>query len=107
MSLQQLDDQGLLAATLRVMDGERSVTVKLLRCLSEMEARSLYLKLGYASLFKFLVDGHHYSEASASRRVEPPCRTSHQGRSRPKNCFANSPSWTLDFRATRQGVVRS
>ncbi len=47
---------------------EHTTTATLLYYLAEYETRELHLRDGYSSLFKFLTEGHGYSEAAAARR---------------------------------------
>ena len=51
-----------------VIAKERTATATLLYYLAEYESRELHLRDGYSSLFKFLTEGHGYSEAAAARR---------------------------------------
>ncbi len=47
---------------------EHTATATLLYYLAEYEIRELHLRDGYSSLFKFLTEGHGYSEAAVARR---------------------------------------
>lgn len=58
----------LRSELLRAMAQEHTSTASLLFYLAEYEARDLHLRDGYSSLFKFLTEGHGYSEAAAARR---------------------------------------
>jgi len=74
-SLAPLDDQALLAELPRLAHAERSATVTLVARLAELDARRLYLGLGFPSLFAYcstvlrLSDGEAYNRIEAARAV--------------------------------------
>ena len=49
---------------------EQALQLSVLDHLREIEARRLYLRLGYSSLFDYTVRELHYTEASAWRRIK-------------------------------------
>jgi len=49
---------------------ERRISVKILRCLIEVEKKRIHLDIGYSSLFVFLTKHLKYSDGSAYRRIE-------------------------------------
>ncbi len=69
ISIKNLSDHDLEAATLHQAKSEQSATLKLLEYLSELDARELYAKRGYSSLFVYVRDVLHYSESQASERI--------------------------------------
>lgn len=68
--LQALSDQEILERTTTLVAHEREDTLSVLRCLNEIEARDLYLKLGYGSLFDYCTKGLGYSSSAAWRRIQ-------------------------------------
>lgn len=68
--MKNLSDEELLKITRRDIAIERSATAKVLLDIKEIEERKLFLKRGYPSLFKFLRDEFHYSEAEAQIRIQ-------------------------------------
>ncbi len=69
-SLATLTDLILLSETQRRVLAERSATLSVLHCLREIEARQLFAREGYASLFEMCRDRFGYSEAAALRRID-------------------------------------
>ncbi len=65
-----LPDQVLLERTRMLARHEQALQLSVLDHLREIEARRLYLRLGYSSLFDYTVRELHYTEASAWRRIK-------------------------------------
>src|SRR5262245_37846421 len=68
-SFQSLSDAELLAETARVAHAERRATSELLALLEAVDARTLYLGLGYSSLFAYCTRALRLSESAAYRRI--------------------------------------
>jgi hypothetical protein len=69
-SLAQLSDRDLLDQLGQAADNERGATARLIVLLQEVEARRLYLALGYSSLYTYCTRVLHLSESAAYRRIE-------------------------------------
>ena len=69
MTLKNLSDKDLLAATKNAVQRERGTTMEVLRHLQEMERRRLFSDLGFSSLFVYAVKELQYSEDEALRRI--------------------------------------
>ncbi len=69
MSLSSLTDRDLLASLESLCRRERETTIDVLRHLNEVEARKLYLRLGYSSMFVYCTQALRYSESAAGRRI--------------------------------------
>ncbi len=67
--IQQLSNEQLLDRTKKLAQDERQLTVEILRHLREIETRKLFLKLGFRSLFEYVVKELSYSEDAAYRRI--------------------------------------
>ena len=65
-----LPDQVLLEQTGMLARHEQALQLSVLDHLREIEARRLYLRLGYSSLFDYTVRELHYTEAAAWRRIK-------------------------------------
>ena len=65
-----LPDQVLLEQTRMLARHEQALQLSILDHLREIEARRLYLGLGYSSLFDYTVRELHYTEAAAWRRIK-------------------------------------
>ena len=65
-----LPDQVLLERTRMLARHEQALQLSVLDHLREIEARRLYLRLGYSSLFDYTVHELHYTEAAAWRRIK-------------------------------------
>ena len=65
-----LPDQVLLERTRMLARHEQALQLCVLDHLREIEARRLYLRLGYSSLFDYTVRELHYTEAAAWRRIK-------------------------------------
>ena len=65
-----LPDQVLLEQTRMLARHEQALQLSVLDHLREIDARRLYLRLGYSSLFDYTVRELHYTEASAWRRIK-------------------------------------
>jgi hypothetical protein len=72
-NLADLGDRPLLETAKRLATEERHATVALLRALSEIDSRRLYLGEGCASLFTYCTQVLHLSEGGAYNRIEA-CR---------------------------------
>ena len=69
LNLTQLTDKNLLDQTKDLVQKERSLTVKILHHLQEIEKRKLFSDLNYSSLFEYATKHLGYSESAASRRI--------------------------------------
>ncbi|HEX6324913.1 MAG TPA: HNH endonuclease signature motif containing protein, partial [Vicinamibacterales bacterium] len=69
-SFAALSDQQLVEQADRFALDERQSTANLVASLAELDARRLYLPLGYRSLFEYCTRRHHLSEHSALNRIE-------------------------------------
>ena len=65
-----LPDQVLLEQTRMLARHEQALQLSVLDHLREIEARRLYLRLGYSSLFDYTVRELRYTEAAAWRRIK-------------------------------------
>ena len=65
-----LPDQVLLEQTRMLARHEQALQLSVLDHLRAIEARRLYLHLGYSSLFDYTVRELHYTEAAAWRRIK-------------------------------------
>ena len=65
-----LPDQVLLEQTRMLARHEQALQLSVLDHLREIEARRLYLRLGYSCLFDYTVRELHYTEAAAWRRIK-------------------------------------
>ncbi|OFZ16875.1 MAG: hypothetical protein A2X86_14060 [Bdellovibrionales bacterium GWA2_49_15] len=70
MNLKNLKNEVLVQNTKNLIKEENRILAKVLAHFQEIEARKLYLELGYGSLFLFAVKELGYKEASAQRRIE-------------------------------------
>ncbi|MCK5548518.1 MAG: hypothetical protein KAI64_05860, partial [Thermoplasmata archaeon] len=68
-SLKRLSDNDLLERLDRLRGNERAVQFEILKYLSEVDRRRLYLPRGYHSLFEFCTGYLKYSNSSAGRRI--------------------------------------
>jgi 5-methylcytosine-specific restriction endonuclease McrA len=68
--LAQLNNDDLVLGLDLAMRAERSMTIRVLHFLNEMERRSLHLDLGYSSLFDYCIRKLKYSRAAACRRIQ-------------------------------------
>ena len=66
----ELPDQVLLERTRMLARHEQALQLCVLDHLREIEARRLYLRLGFSSLFDYTVRELHYTEAAAWRRIK-------------------------------------
>ena len=64
-----LSDRELLAQTSNLARVERHLQGAIIDHLGEIEARSLFLRRGFASLFEYAVRELGYSDAAAGRRI--------------------------------------
>ena len=65
-----LSDDGLVERVKDLAACERRASVALIRCLIEFDARELYLREGYSSLYTYCTQVLHLSEAAAYNRIE-------------------------------------
>ncbi len=70
MSLQSLSNHAILSRARRLARCERSLTLRVLPCLNEIERRKLHLEMGYRSLFHFCTSALGYSASAAGRRIQ-------------------------------------
>jgi hypothetical protein len=69
-SIQSLTDEQLLSHLKSAASRERETTAHLIALLAEMDARTIYLAEGYASLFVYCTRCLHLSEHAAYGRIE-------------------------------------
>ena len=69
-TVSMLPDQMLLEQTRMLARHEQALQLSVLDHLREIDARRLYLRLGYSSLFDYTVRELHYTEAAAWRRIK-------------------------------------
>src|SRR5262245_25099760 len=67
--LKYKNNQVLVSELSCLVKQERELLTKILHYLKELDARKLYLKLGYSSLFSYVTEALGYSEAAAQRRI--------------------------------------
>jgi len=70
MSLRSLPDLAILNRIKRLSRCERTLTLRILECLVEIERRKLHFALGYSSMFTFCTSGLGYSGSAAGRRIQ-------------------------------------
>src|SRR6187399_851008 len=68
-SLEALNDHALLSQFGDLLRQDREGNANLLRHIDAIDRRQLWAKLGYPSMFAFLVTRHHMSESSAGKRI--------------------------------------
>jgi len=68
-SLDTLNDKALLSQFADLVRRDHEGNADLLRYIDVIERRKLWAKQGHSSLFKFLVNRHHMSEATAVKRI--------------------------------------
>jgi len=68
-SFRLLSDEQLLAEVRILVSRERTATTVLIASLAEVDARQLYVPLGYSSLYAYCVQELHLSERSAYSRI--------------------------------------
>src|SRR5436190_18066209 len=66
----ELSNPQLIAETIRAAGGERESTTVLIGLLVELDARRLYLKEGFSSLFMYCTRVLRLSEHAAYHRIE-------------------------------------
>jgi hypothetical protein len=69
VNLKTLSTEKLLKETSRFVDTERTATLEVVRHISEIYRRRLYLECGYSSLFEMLTRYFGYCNASAQVRI--------------------------------------
>src|SRR5687767_14633636 len=65
-----LTDAALVAEVKRFAGGEREAMAQLIAHLAELDARGLYAKAGFASMFTYCCRVLHLSEDAAYNRIE-------------------------------------
>jgi hypothetical protein len=70
INISRLSNDELIANTKKAAANERHATAELVALLAEVEARELYLGLGFSSLFAYCTRVLHLSEEAAYRRIE-------------------------------------
>ena len=68
-SLEGLNDHALLSQFGDLLRQDHEGNAHLLRHIDAIDRRQLWAKLGYPSLFAFLVKRHHMSESTAGKRI--------------------------------------
>src|SRR6186713_3609803 len=68
-SLEALNDHALLSQFGVLVRQDHEGSANLLRHIDAIDRRQLWAKLGYPSMFAFLVTRHHMSESSAGKRI--------------------------------------
>src|SRR6187551_2341 len=68
-SLEGLNDHALLSQFGDLLRQDHEGNAHLLRHIDAIDRRQLWAKLGYPSLFAFLVTRHHMSESTAGKRI--------------------------------------
>jgi 5-methylcytosine-specific restriction endonuclease McrA len=66
----QLSDQDLVAEVQRLAASERQAVARMIVLLIELDARRLYLREGYGSLFAYCTECLHLTEAASYLRIE-------------------------------------
>jgi 5-methylcytosine-specific restriction endonuclease McrA len=54
----------------RLVPQERALTSEILELIREADRRRLYLELGYANIYKWLIGAYGYSQSAANRRIQ-------------------------------------
>ncbi len=70
MEIKKLSDTDLNLHLKTLAQKERELLHEILLVLREIDTRRLYLSMGYANFFEYLVKGIGYSEGSAQRRID-------------------------------------
>lgn len=70
MDFRKMNNNELEVSFHQAVKSERNIMHLVILHLQEIDRRKLFLGLGYASLFDYLVNGAKYSAASAQRRIE-------------------------------------
>jgi len=65
----ELNNKDLIEALKKLKGRENQIVAELIRYLSEVDRRKLYLELGYPSLFAYCCKALKYSESAAYRRI--------------------------------------
>ena len=68
-TLTHLSNDSLLSGIKELVHSERRLTTEIIHHLREILRRELHLKLGYNSLFTYMVEELKYCEGSAHRRI--------------------------------------
>src|SRR4051794_27614145 len=67
--IQSYSNEVLLEETKILVEKERQITLQLIECLAEVEARMLFAQLGYSSLWQFCIQYLGLSEGASQRRI--------------------------------------
>jgi len=67
--MKELNDKELIAELKKLKGRENQIVAELVKYLSEVDRRKLYLELGYPSLFAYCCKALGYSESAAYRRI--------------------------------------
>ncbi|OFZ19958.1 MAG: hypothetical protein A2X94_03935 [Bdellovibrionales bacterium GWB1_55_8] len=65
----ELSNDELLSRTRKLAEDERRISIEILHHLSEIDRRRAYAKLGYPSLWDYVLKELRYSESAAYRRI--------------------------------------
>ncbi|RZJ25244.1 MAG: DUF222 domain-containing protein, partial [Flavobacterium sp.] len=68
--LKKTDDEILMSKFSVLVKTERKITFQILLHIIEIERRKLYLRLGFESMYSYLIRAHGYSGGSAQRRIQ-------------------------------------
>lgn len=68
-TLERLNEAELLAHFATLVGRDRKNTVELIRCIIEIDQRKLWAKAACSSLFVFVTERFHLSEAAAGKRI--------------------------------------
>src|SRR4051812_21822376 len=69
MNLKALTRDELLDETRKQVATEKSATLALIECLREIDARRVFLEMGFGSLHEFAIQYLNLSEGAAHRRI--------------------------------------
>ena len=70
MDFKKISNEELNLRLEKLARSERKLTHVILLHINEVDSRDLHLKMGYESLFSYLVKALHYSESAAYRRLQ-------------------------------------
>ena len=59
----------IISKTIELSKKEKEYTLKLLKCLVQIDTRRLYAELGYSSLYEFVRDHLGYTDGETATRV--------------------------------------
>ena len=69
-SIQKMSSKELLSHTKQLALKEKEIHAQILHYLAEIQSRKLHLKMGFSSLFEYVVQELGYSEGAAHRRIQ-------------------------------------